>query len=469
MEYEALKGLEPADFFHWFGKVSAVPRGSHKEEQIVSFLEAFAADRQYACETDSAKNVLIRVPATAGYEDQPAVLLQAHSDMVWRSDVPFDFENEPIRLLRKDDRITADGTTLGADNAVGMATMLALADGNYPHPELELLFTAAEEVGMVGIRAFDKGKLKARRMINMDCGDSHVLCVTSAGLIRGETKKDYPLYPIPRGWEVWDLKLSGGKGGHSGICANKGLGCGGNLLGDLLLGMEVRLCALAGNDAIIKASSATVAMPMGTRELLLPRFEAIKTIYQSTDPDWHLEIAPGSADTALTREDSSDLILALSILRTGQFRCDGNRPNTILTSGQLRGFSLEAGHLELDFAVRSACDADQDLLFARYQQQLKGLGLTLTQTRRYSGWQELEGSPWRQKFEAMHKKLFGQEIEIERCHGGIETGIIVGAIPDMDAIGLAPTARGAHTTGEYLLIDEVLPYWQLLTAVLAEK
>jgi len=226
---------------------------------------------------------------------------------------------------------------------------------------------------------------------------------------------------------------------------------------------------MKGESAIIKECSATVAMPIGTKNMLLSRFQAIKTIYQNTDPDWHLDITPGAADTAMTQEDSASVILVLSSLRTGQFRCDGNRPQTILTSGQLRAFSLENAHLEIDFAVRSACDADQDLLFARYQAHLALLGMDLVETRRYSGWQELPGSPWRKQFEAMHQKIFGSPIEIERCHGGIETGIIVGAIPDMDAIGLAPTARGAHTTKEYLLIDEVAPYWQLLTAVLAEK
>ena len=469
MTYECLKGLEPADFFHWFGQIAQIPHGSRKEEKIVAFLADFAKQRGFAYEIDETKNILIRVPATPGYEQQPSVLFQAHSDMVWRSDIPFDFETQPIELVRKDDRITANGTTLGADNAVGMATMLAIADGDYPHPELELLFTAAEEVGMVGIRAFDKSKLKSRRMVNMDCGDSHVLCVTSAGCIVGDIHKDYPLYPIPRGWEILKLTLTGGKGGHGGICANAGRACGGNLLGDLLLNKEVRLCHMAGSSAIIKHAEATVAMPIGAKDALQPRFAELKTIYQNTDPDWQLEIAPAQADTALSQEDSAKLILALNTLRTGQFRCDGNRPTTILTSGQLRSFALENGQLKIDFAVRSACDADQDLLFTHYKTLLQVLDLELVELSRYSGWQELPGSPWRKQFEAMHQTLFGHEIEIERCHGGIETGIILGAIPDMDAIGLAPTARGAHTTGEYLLIDEVMPYWQLITAVLAEK
>lgn len=471
MDYACLKGLAPADFFHWFGVVSAIPRGSYKEDRIVAFLEDFARQRKLPCETDSTKNVLIRVPATAGYEAQPPFLFQAHTDMVWNKDpgTDFDFETQPIDLQVRGDRLRAKGTTLGADNAVGIATMLALADGDYPHPELELLFTAAEEVGLVGIRAFDMTKLKARRMVNMDCGDSHVLCVTSAGSIVGQVKKEYTLEPIPEGWQVQKLALSGGKGGHGGLSANKGLACGGNLLGDLLLGADVRLCAMEGKNAIIKACQAVIAVPENMGAALQQRFAALKTIYKDTDPDWQLEIAPASADAALSQKDSADLILALSLLRTGQFRNDGNMPQAIITSGQLRSFALAQGQLQIEFNVRSACDADQDLLFARYQVILTGLGMELTELSRYSGWQEDPGSKLRQQFLSKHKKLFGCDMEIERVHGGIEVGIILGAIPDMDAIGIAPSARGAHTTGEYLLIDEVMPYWQLLTAVLAAK
>lgn len=469
MEYACLKGLKPADFFYWFGEVAKIPHGSYKEEKLVAFLADFAEKRGFSYEIDQINNILIRVPATDGYETQPAFLFQAHLDMVWRADIPFDFETQPIELLRKDDRIVANGTTLGADNAVGIATMLAIADGAYPHPALELLFTSAEEVGMEGIRAFDCSSLKARRMLNMDCGDSHVLCVTSAGSVTGQVKQEFEIQPIPADWQVWKLTLSGGLGGHSGLDANRGRACGCNLLGDLLLGSKGMLCSVLGKHAIIKHAEATVAFPGDIREMLQKRFVELKTVYQNTDPDWQLEMTPAEAEGGLSVADSAHVVLALSTLRTGQFRADGNLPGTIITSGQLRKVSLDQGRLYIDFAVRSACDADQELLFARYQAILATWGLALQHERSTSGWQEKPDSPLRKQFETMHEKLFGYPIEIERVHGGIETGILLGKLPDMDAVGLAPTARGAHTTGEYLLIDEVLPYWRLLTAVLAEK
>lgn len=471
MEYKCLEGLEPKAFFDWFGAVSQIPRGSGKEQGVIAFLQKFAKERGLEQETDAFGNILIRVPATVGLEEKASMLFQAHMDMVWRQKPGrgFDFETQPIPLKVVADRVVADGTTLGADNAVGMATMLALADGALAHPALELLFTVQEEVGLKGIRAFDMETLHSRQMINMDCGDSHVLCVCSAGSISGEVKKNYSQEKIPADWQGLKLTLSGGLGGHGGISANKGRACGGNLLGDLLLDLPVRLCRVHGEDAIIKTIEAVIAVPdSGMVQVLNQRFAELKTVYQNTDPGWVMKLDGTEAKLGLGTEDSRNVVLAMSTLRTGQFRNDGNLPGVILTSGQMRGISLKEGMLEISFGVRSACDADQHWLFLRYKQQMELLGLELKEVSRYSGWQEDPDSRLRERFQAAHQKLFGEPMQIERAHGGVEVGIVMGAIADMDAIGVAPTARGAHTTGEYLLIEEVVPYWRLLEAVLAD-
>lgn len=471
MAYECLKGLQPADFFHWFGEVSRIPRGSGGEQQMVEFLRQFAADRSLPCSVDEALNVLIRVPASQGYETQPSFLFQAHMDMIWKKDpgVEFDFETQPIPLQVEDDRLTANGTTLGADNAVGLATMLAIADGDYPHPELELLFTSREEVGMLGARAFDYSVIRSRQMLNMDCGDSHVLCVTSAGSTVCHVSGTFPMEPVTEG-KCLHLRPVGGRGGHSGLCANMGRGCAANLLGDLLLQLPVRYCSFRGQGAILKECEAVVILPEEISvHALQDRFDRLASIYADTDPDWRLEVKPAVADSALSVADSEKLSLALSTLRTGQFRADGNDQRLILTSGHIGSFSLVFGDFALDFAVRSALDADADSLIARYTATLRHLGITMEVLDRKTGWREDRDSQLRQRFQTLHKRLFGAEMELERVHGGIETGVIKGAIPDMDAVGLAPTARGAHTTGEYLLLKEVQPYWDLITAFLKEK
>jgi len=471
--YPCLQGLEPADFFRWFGEICRIPHGSHQEQQLIAWLQDFAAKRNLPCRVDEAGNLLMQLAPSDGYADQPPVLLQAHMDMIWEKDpgVEFDFAAQPIELQVQGDKLTSKGTTLGADNAVGMATMLALADGNYPHPPLELLFTTAEEVGMVGIRNFDTTQLRARRMINMDCGDSHVLCVSSAGKAAGNIRHSFPLSPVPQSFSGLKLEISGGLGGHGGLCANMGRCCAANAMGDLLAVLEdFRLCSLSGSKAIMKSASAAIAAPAGAEAVLKARFETIARVYAQTDPDIRLTVTgcplPESAPNAA---DSRRMVQALQLLRAGQWRADGNDPRHIVTLGILYHVQLSGGDFSMDYVVRSTTGADQQLQFERCAATVSLLGMELVLEDSYSGWPERAASPFRDKFLNMHKVLFGTDMEIERCPGGIETGIVVDQLPDMDAIGIAPTARGAHTTTEHLLLEEVAPYWQLLTAVLAQK
>lgn len=472
--YECLKGLAPAEFFRWFGRIAAIPHGSRKEQALAAFLKDFAAQRGIPCEADSAGNLLMELPAAPGYEDQPAILFQAHMDMIWEKapGCDFDFETSPLKLKVEGDRLMADGTTLGADNAVGMATMLALADDpTIPHPPLELLFTVAEEVGMVGVRAFDVSKLKARRMINMDCGDSHVLCICSAGKADSRLDKQFPLSPIPQSFTGLRVALSGGLGGHPGLEANKNRCCCANAMGDLLTALpDFRLVSLTGSAPIMANAEAIVAVPAGGADILRQRFADIARIYADTDPNVTLTLTPCDLPAEAPDGDASQkMALAISLLRSGQCRVDAEDPRTTVTSAVLMRTELTGGDFILTSRMRSTCGADQQLHFERAQQIMALLGMELKLTDGYAGWTERKVSPFRDKFFAIHKSLFGYDMDIERCSGGIEVGIITNQLPDMDTVGIAPTARGAHTPQEYLQISETAPYWQLVLAVLATK
>jgi dipeptidase D len=220
----------------------------------------------------------------------------------------------------------------------------------------------------------------------------------------------------------------------------------------------------------MKAASAIIAAPAGAEEVLKARFEIIARVYAQTDPNIRLTVTscelPAQAPNAA---DSRRMAQALQLLRAGQWRADGNDPRHIVTLGILSRIQLESGEFAMDYLIRSTQGADQQLQFERCTATVSLLGMELVLEDSYAGTPERADSPFRDKFLRIHKDLFGTDMEIERCPGGIETGIIVDQLPDMDAIGVAPTARGAHTTSEYLLLDEVAPYWQLLTAVLAEK
>ena len=496
-KYECLKGLEPAEFFYWFGEISVLPRETKNEKAIVDFLINFAEERNIPYSVDDIGNVFMTIPATPGYEDQPAILFQAHTDLVAEKDpdVEFDFAKDPINLAVDGDKLYAVGTTLGADNGVGVATMLALADpesGNkIPHPPLELLFTVQEENGLIGIRNFDCSKIKARRMLNMDCGYTDEFCVSSAGKIGGEIIKKFEPETLDESWKTIEIKLFGGMGGHSGIMINRSRACAVNNMGELICTLmlgspswnepektRVRLVSLASDKKPIqKECEAVIAVPAAEYDkairLLEHHFRKIKAIYKNYDPDIQMtvsECGDKNITAALNEKDTADIAKLLVILRTGQYRADGNLFSTIITSGSVMNTSLTStGDFVMVFNTRSCNDADQELLFNKYIFLAEMLGMELKVTDSYSGWPEDPDSVFCKKFINSYKELFGKDVAIERVHGGIETGHIVGQIPDMDAAGYAPTATQAHTTRENLEISQVMPYWQVLKKVLADK
>lgn len=471
-----IENLEPQAFFRWFAAISKIPHESHKEEKITAFLVDFFHRRNIPVETDKTGNVLAKLAATPGYENQPAILFQAHMDMVCRKDegVEFDFDNDPIELVIDGDLLKARGTTLGADNAVGMATMLAIADDPaIAHPALELLFTACEEQGMVGIRSFDFSKLEARRMVNMDCGDSHVIAVCSAGKIQTEIHRQYDLTPVGADEAVLHLRMDGGLGGHSSLCADKNRCCCARAMGEILSDIpEVRLCAFRGVSPIIKECTADIAVPVAKRGeitgAICNRFEALQKNYAVSDPDVKLYISPRTAQAGIGAGESQKLLKLISMLKTSRLELPGSDPDVVSLSILCEAV-LENGKLFAEVLVRSTENEEMDKITTYYKQEAEALGFDLQIVDSYPVWRENPDSAFRAKFQKLHTALYGKEMDIERVPGGIETVFITKAIPNMDPVGVAPTARGAHTTAEHLFISEVEPYWALIKAVLADK
>jgi len=488
-KYDLLEGLEPAEFFYWFGEITAIPRESGNEAGMIEFLKGFAKERGFKCDVDDAGNVFMNVPATEGYEDQPAVLFQAHMDVVAAVDdgVEFNYDTDPIQMRREGDEIYACGTTLGADNGVGIATMLALADGRFgqpiPHPPLELLFTVEEEIGLIGSRKFDCSKIKARRMINMDCGDSHLLCTSTAGKIAGKIEKTYGMKPVAPGSKLLKIKLFGGLGGHSGMMINKNRACAINTMGELIVsifeeGLQAQLCSMTSvGKSICKEANAVIAVSEGSCEAvktaLDKRFDMIKKIFAAYDPDLAMsveEVTEEQGMKAATPEDTEKMGRIMSLIRTGQHRNDTVNFATVISSGAIHeAWFNENGEFLLDYSTRSSSDPDQELMFEKYVFMAKMLGMELKEYDRYSGWPERQNSTFIPKFAKAYKELFGKDMCVQKTHGCVEAGVIVGRIPDMDAAGYAPTATGAHTTREHLFINEVAPYWAVMKKVMAAK
>lgn len=482
MHDSLLSAYEPKCFFHWFEEVSAIPRPSFHEEKIVEFMRRFAEERKLCCEIDEAGNVLMTLPASPGYEAQPSLMLQGHMDMVCVKDegVEHDFLTDPIKMRLEDDILYACGTTLGADNAVALATMLSIADDpTIPHPQLELLFTVAEEKGLYGIRHFDMSRIQSRRMVNIDSGYSHQMCICGAGSVACEIRKEYELEEAGN-QDFLTLDFFGGQGGHTGIRIHLGRACCANLTGELLreLGqkMPVQLASFGTTGmlgSVLGNFHCHFAVPAGRGEeaadFLRRYWEGIRHRFEVSDPGVQCEVKGAEAASVLSAADSRNVISALHLFHTGALKHDGVHMDFVIASSSIGPSFLREGKLAMDIRIRSVDNSIREMLFGRYTDIAALLGMDLVDTDRFPGWPPIEDSPLQTLFRKHHRALFGEEIVIERMHAGIEAGLIVGALPDMDAIGISPTSTNAHTTAETLHCKEVKPFWDLLLAVLADK
>lgn len=481
MKNAIIKNLQPFEFFKWFYMICKIPHETKNEKRLVSFLIDFAKKRSIPFEVDNKGNVFMKLPASKDYEDQPKILFQAHLDMVCvkNDGVDFDFENDSIKLQITGDKLHAQGTSLGADNAVGIATMLAIADSStIKHPSLEFLFTVEEEIGLVGIRNFDLNKITARRMINMDCGDSHVLAVSSSGKRVGDISRIFKTTPIKERTCALKLEISGGHGGHASLEVRKGIACAVNCIAELISSVSdfsvklIRLNTFA--KAIFNQAEATIAFPQTFKDKVIHtlknRFNGIKSIYKNTDPNIDLRFTDAPLpNKTLTVTDTQKIAHLLRCIRTAPYREDGIDKTYLITLTSLYQVELMDDKFHLQFIVRSFNECDMNALFDFYTRTAKFLGFDVVLSDSCPSWEEATTSPFRDKFIMLHERLFGTTPNIERVQGGIETSIITSKIRNMDAIGVAPTARGAHTSKEYLLISEVPDYWKWLTSVLEHK
>ena len=301
MEKLELEQLKPIEFFKWFCEICKIPHGSKNEKELINFLVDFAKMREIPCLVDEKGNVFMQLSATKGYENQPSILFQAHLDMVCVKEdgLDFDFEKDYIKLAITGDKLHAVGTSLGADNGVGVATMLAIADSQeIAHPPLEFLFTVEEEIGLAGVKEFDVDKITARRMINMDCGDSHVLAVCSMGKHAGEVKEKLQTQKISDDYCALKITINGGRGGHPSLSAKEGRACAANCLGQILNAVSsfsIKLFSInAFGVAIFKSAEAKIVVHQSEKSKIIDaikkQFDEIKKVYEQTDSEVSIKI-----------------------------------------------------------------------------------------------------------------------------------------------------------------------------------
>lgn len=375
--------------------------------------------------------------------------------------------------------LKAKGTTLGADDGVAIATMLAIADDpTIAHPELELLCTVEEESGLIGIRNADLSVIKSRRMINLDSGSSHEICVSAVGMKNVSFEKSFACV-TQEGLTQLHLKLFGGLGGHAGTLAHKNRACCINIMGELLFmlrkAMPVCLAEIiTEGPSIHGACDAYVSVPSErvaeAENLLQTLFGGINGRYQKTDLNLKFEVsACEEAKAILSEEDSANIIRAMFFLHTGVRKSDAEDLNIIITSITFSRISLQQGQFKASYVIRSLDESVSSLWYYRTEELLRMLGFETVIQYQFSAWPGCNNRVMQELFAREHKRLFGEEIKILHVHASIEVNILFGQIPDMDAVAIHPTAINFHTPDETLLIDQVQPFWDLLLAVLALK
>lgn len=478
---ESIKILEPKALWNHFADLNAVPRPSKKEARVIRFMMDFGQKLGLESYTDQAGNVIIKKPATPGMEDRQTVALQSHLDMVHQknNDTEFDFDKEGIKMYVDGDWVKAEGTTLGADNGIGVASIMALLSStDIPHPALEALFTIDEETGMTGALELQAGHLTAPVLLNLDTEDDNELTIGCAGGIDVSIRGKLNTSPVPDTMVSYRLKVKGCTGGHSGMDIHKGRANANKLMNRLLYSFVknegARIARIDGGglrNAIPRESTAVVCIDSSKGGKLGKSFDELKEIihaeYASTDPQLQLVLEETDRAGAMLDHDTS-LALTASIYAcpNGIYRMSPDIDGLVQTSNNLARVWIEEGNLEVLCLSRSSVESEKHDLVNAIESCFKPLGAAFETSGDYPGWQPKPGAAIVKLMADIYRKKFGSEPDVNACHAGLECGILGKNYPDMDMISFGPNIRGAHSPDEKVQISSVQKFWKFLLKTL---
>lgn len=469
-----IKGYEPKKLFDIFEKITTVPRGSGHEEKIADFLCDFAAEKGLYHYRDKMHNVLIKCGATGGRENEPPVLLQGHTDMVCEknSDVIFDFENDALDIyVDENGFLRARGTTLGGDDGVAVAIMLALLCGECgSHPALECLFTVQEETGLDGAKSFDYSLIDARTMINLDSETDGVATAGCAGGIFHEVT--LPLSKKECSQNGVKITLGGLAGGHSGENINSGRANANKLMGRVLLSLSgVRLSSINGgskDNAIPRECEAVcVVSDYADFEAKITKiYGEIKNELSASDSEFFINIERTEVKNASCAEDSRKIASFISSVHNGVIEMSKNIDGLVEFSRNLGIIRTDGETVKFVFSARSAIESQLDYA----DNELANLAMTYggksVLTGRYPGWEYAKISALRDKYFEVYRKVTGKEAKADVIHAGLECGIIKSEIHDMDMISIGPDMRDIHSPSEALDLASFARTWKVVCGLL---
>lgn len=479
---QTIRELDPKSVWNHFADLNAVPRPSKKEERVIEFMVQFGQGLGLSTEVDQSGNVLIRKPATTGMEDRKKVVMQAHLDMVHQknADTDFDFDTQGIEMYVDGDWVKANGTTLGADNGLGVACIMAvLSSEDLPHPAIEALFTIDEETGMTGALGLDGGWLTGDILLNLDTEEDDEIGVGCAGGIDVSATASYHQENIPAGFHKAQLTVKGLQGGHSGMDIHKGLGNANKLMNRCLitLGDMIRISRIDGGglrNAIPRESRVWVAYdPSRTEEIsqiVDEMRQALTNEYHLIEPDLQLlfEQDASGGDGVMSLEDQRTMISVVEALHNGVYRMSPAIADLVETSNNLARVQAKDGAIRLDCLTRSSVESSKADLVNSLKSVFDLAGYQVEFSGEYPGWAPNMDSAILKVLDQLYKDLNGQPAHVAACHAGLECGILGRNYPGMDMISIGPTIRGAHSPDERASISSMQKFWVFLKRALEE-
>jgi dipeptidase D len=474
--------LSPEPVWLYFSEILQIPRPSKKEEQIIDYLLKFAAQHGLPVKKDDAGNVLISKPATPGKAHWPVVVLQTHMDMVCEknSDKVFDFSKDPIIALAGDKWVTTDGTTLGADNGIGIAAQLALlVSDSVQHGPLECLFTVDEETGLTGANALQPGFISGKMLINLDSEDEGEIFIGCAGGMDTIATFSYTELAVPQNASALELKIGGLVGGHSGDDIHKGLANANKILVRFLMAQSkkyrVSLSDIDGGNlrnAIAREAKATIVVPQNEINGFLSDLERyafdIRFEFEKTEPDLFITCQSISLPTSVLDETSYNrLLLALMACPHGVLEWSARMPGMVETSTNLASIKMkDVQKIVVSTSQRSEIESRKIMAAGTVESVFVLAGAEVRHSDGYPGWAPNPDSPLLKIAVASYRKLFSTEPVVRSIHAGLECGLFLEKYPELDMISIGPTIKGAHSPSERIEIVTVEKFWDHLVDIL---
>ena len=478
-----LAQLEPKAVFRYFEEICGIPHGSSDTQAISDYLVAFAKKRNLYVRQDTLGNVIMKKPATRGYEDVPVVMIQGHMDMVCEKtdDKEIDFHTQGLDLVLDENVIHADRTTLGGDDGIAVAFALAILDADdIPHPALEVVITVDEEIGMLGAAGITTEDLHASYMLNLDSEDEGQLLVGCAG---GMTAVCH----MPVQWENCDLAhpfcmqidVDGLLGGHSGMEIIKQRANANKVLGRALKAIrtvtDIRILSIDGgkkDNAIPRAAQAVFAVEAEAKDAVKQAVQMLqKTIrheYEVSDPEVTLKMTECTEVVAqvINRASGDAIIDALFLLPNGVQKMSDAMPGLVQTSLNLGILTMKEDEVQMGFSVRSSVGSEKNLLALQIRTLCERLGGQYTESGAYTAWEYKQDSKLRDLMVTVYEELYGEKPRLDVIHAGVECGLFMDKMKDLDCVSYGPQMYDIHTPNEQLHVDSVQRTWEYTLEIL---